>query len=61
MSGQPSLIPVFIGVYRRKDQYYRIVVNGATGKLIGEAPLDWVKIWMVIIIVVGIVLVAVNV
>ena len=60
MSGQPSLIPIFIGVYRRKDKYYRIIVNGSTGTLIGEAPLDWVKIWMVIIVVVAIILAAVN-
>ena len=61
MNGQPSLIPIFIGVYRRKDKYYRVLVNGTTGKLIGEAPLDWVKIWATIIIVVSIILVAVNV
>ena len=61
MSGAPSLIPVFIGVYRRKDKYYRVVVNGSTGKLIGEAPLDWIKIGIVISIVVGILLIAVNI
>lgn len=47
MSGEPSLIPVFIGVYRRKDKFFRIVVNGTTGKLKGEAPLDWVKIVLI--------------
>lgn len=47
MSGEPSLIPVFVGVYRRKDKFYRIVVNGTTGKLQGEAPLDWVKIALI--------------
>ena len=61
MNGQPSLIPIFIGVYRRKEKYYRIIVNGSTGTLIGEAPLDWVKIWVVIITVVGIIFAAVNI
>ena len=60
MCGEPSLIPVYIGVYRRKDTYYRVLVNGTTGKLIGEAPLDWVKIGLIISTIVGIILIAVN-
>ncbi len=48
MQGEPSLIPIFIGVYRRKDTFYRVVVNGVTGKLIGEAPIDWIKISLMI-------------
>ena len=60
MGGEPSLIPVYIGVYRRKDTFYRVLVNGTTGKLIGEAPLDWVKISLIVAALVGILLVAVN-
>ena len=60
MRGEPSLIPVYIGVYRRKDTFYRVLVNGTTGKLIGEAPLDWVKIGLIVALVIGIISIAVN-
>ena len=60
MRGEPSLIPVYIGVYRRKDTFYRVLVNGTTGKLIGEAPLDWVKIGMIVATIVGIIVIAAN-
>ena len=48
IKGNPALLPVFIGVYRRKDNYYRIVVNGLNGNIIGEAPFDWLKLIMII-------------
>ncbi len=43
LKGIPALLPVYIGVYRRKDKFYRVVINGLSGKLTGEAPFDWVK------------------
>ena len=60
MKGEPSLIPVFIGVYRRKSTYYRVLVNGTTGKLIGEAPLDWVKIGLIAATIIGFILIVAN-
>jgi hypothetical protein len=48
IEGSPALVPVFIGVYRRKDNFYRIVVNGLNGNIIGEAPFDWIKLLMII-------------
>ena len=44
LDGVPALLPVYIGVYRRKDKFYRVVINGLSGKLTGEAPFDWVKV-----------------
>jgi hypothetical protein len=44
LDGLPALLPVYIGVYRQKDKFYRVVINGLSGKLIGEAPFDWVKL-----------------
>ncbi len=44
MEGRPLLLPVFIGAFRRGDQIYRVVINGQTGALCGNAPLSWVKI-----------------
>ena len=60
MRGEPSLIPVYIGVYRRKDTFYRVLVNGTTGKLIGEAPLDWVKISLIVIAMIGFIFIVIN-
>lgn len=44
MEGDPLLLPVYVGAYRRKDRLYRVVINGQTGKLVGKAPLSWTKI-----------------
>lgn len=61
LSGEPGLIPIYIGVYRRKDKYYRILVNGATGKLIGDAPLDWIKIIGIITAVLLMIFIGANI
>ena len=47
LSGDPVLLPIFIGAYRRRDEVYRIVINGQTGKLIGKAPISWTKVALV--------------
>jgi len=60
MEGSPGLVPIYIGVYRRKEKYYRVVINGATGKLEGDAPLDWIKISMVIGVIGLIMLIIAN-
>jgi hypothetical protein len=51
LSGDPVLLPIFIGAYRRREEVYRIVINGQTGKLIGKAPISWTKVALVIFIV----------
>lgn len=54
VQGEPALLPIFIGVYRRSEtdtKFYRIVINGISGKLIGEAPFDWVKLISIIAVV----------
>ena len=61
MEGRPGLVPIYIGVYRRKDSYYRILVNGSTGKLIGDAPLDWMKITLIIGFFIGVILLFINI
>ena len=50
VDGHPALFPIFIGVYRRKDKYYRIVINGCTAKLSGNAPFDWVKLLIILLV-----------
>ncbi|MBM73787.1 MAG: hypothetical protein CMK59_00185 [Proteobacteria bacterium] len=44
LEGDPALLPIYIGVYKRNDIPYRIVVNGLTGKITGTIPYDKGKI-----------------
>jgi hypothetical protein len=37
-------LPIWVGSFRYRDRPWRFVVNGATGKLVGRAPLDRVKV-----------------
>lgn len=53
LDGRPVLLPIYIGAYRRGDNVYRIVINGQTGKLTGDAPLSWLKIIGAILAAVG--------
>jgi len=55
LSGDPVLLPIFIGAYRRKDEVYRIVINGQTGRLTGSAPISWAKIALAVLIVLGVI------
>ncbi len=38
------LLPVWSGQYRFRSKTYTVLINGQTGKVVGEAPLSWVKI-----------------
>ena len=40
------LLPIYMLSYRYKDKLYRFLVNGQTGKTVGEKPLSWAKIGM---------------
>lgn len=42
------LLPVYILSYRYRDRVYRFLVNGQTGKCIGDKPLSWKRIWVAI-------------
>ncbi len=47
MSSEPVLLPVWIMAYRYRQQVFRFLVNGQTGKATGAAPLSWMKILLV--------------
>jgi hypothetical protein len=47
LEGAYYLFPVYIGVYRHGDRPYRVVVNGQTGSLTGNAPTSWLKVALV--------------
>ena len=53
VEGRPLLLPIWIGAYRRKEKMYRVVINGQTGKLTGEAPLSFWRIAFAVSLVLG--------
>jgi len=47
MSSEAVLLPVWIMAYRYRDDVFRFLVNGQTGRATGAAPLSWMKIMLV--------------
>ena len=56
LSSEPVLLPVWIMAYRYKDELYRFLINGQTGKSTGEAPVSWLKMIVAIVILIMVVL-----
>jgi hypothetical protein len=48
------LLPVFLANYRYNTKLYHFMVNGQTGEVQGQAPIDWVKVAIVVVIVLAI-------
>jgi hypothetical protein len=44
LSGEPTLLPVWIMAYRYRDRLFRFLVNGQTGQCTGTAPPSYTKI-----------------
>ena len=42
------LLPVYIAAYRYANQSYQVLINGQTGTISGQRPVDWNKVWLVI-------------
>ena len=42
------LLPVYLTAYRYEERVFQILVNGQTGAIGGQKPVDWWKIWLVI-------------
>jgi Zn finger protein HypA/HybF involved in hydrogenase expression len=59
------LLPFWVGAYTYRQKLYRVFVNGQTGKVGGETPIDWVKVVLVVggvlfvLVIVGVVMVLV--
>lgn len=43
------LLPVYILSYRYRDKVYRFLVNGQTGKCVGDKPVSWQRITLAIV------------
>jgi hypothetical protein len=50
-TSSPVLLPVWIAAYRYREKPYRVVLNGQTGKLTGQAPISWIKIVLTVVAV----------
>lgn len=44
------VLPIWIGSFRYRDRAWRFVVNGQSGKVVGRAPLDRVKVGIAIVL-----------
>jgi predicted RNA-binding Zn-ribbon protein involved in translation (DUF1610 family) len=44
LASRPMLVPVWIMAYRYRDQVFRFLANGQTGKCSGQAPMSYRKL-----------------
>lgn len=42
------LLPVYLAVYQYRGQVYQVLVNGQTGVIAGQRPVDWNKVWLAV-------------
>lgn len=42
------LLPVYIAVYKYQGESYQVMINGQTGVIAGQRPVDWTKVWLAI-------------
>lgn len=42
------LLPAYITTYRFQEKTYQLVINGQTGKVAGDKPVAWNKIWLIV-------------
>ncbi|MDY0019816.1 MAG: hypothetical protein RBT47_07435 [Anaerolineae bacterium] len=42
------LLPVYLTVYKYQDKAYQVIINGQTGAVGGQRPVDWTKVWLVL-------------
>lgn len=43
------LLPVYVSVYTYEGETYQVMVNGQTGEISGQRPVDWTKVWLAIV------------
>ncbi len=41
------LVPVYMTVFQYAGQSYPVMINGQTGAIAGQRPVDWNKVWLV--------------
>lgn len=43
------LLPIWLSSFKFQDKIYNFMVNGQTGKVAGEKPVDWLKVTLVLL------------
>jgi hypothetical protein len=56
LHSRPMLLPVWIMAYRYRDEVFRFLCNGQTGRSTGRAPVSWRKIAAAVAVVIAVVL-----
>lgn len=51
------LVPVWLATYTYGAKSFQVVVNGYTGKMAGEHPLSWVKIFFAVLAVITVIMI----
>ena len=44
-----ALLPVWLLTTRWKDKIYTFAMNGQSGKMVGDLPIDWKRFWMYVL------------
>lgn len=55
MTSEPVLLPVFIAAYRWRERAFRFLVNGATGSVIGQAPVSKTKVGLAVLLALAVI------
>jgi predicted RNA-binding Zn-ribbon protein involved in translation (DUF1610 family) len=42
------LLPFYVAAYSYQHQIFQVIINGQTGAIAGQRPVDWKKVWLVI-------------
>lgn len=42
------LLPAYLSTYRHASKSYTLMVNGQTGAIAGQRPVDWQRVWLVV-------------
>jgi Zn finger protein HypA/HybF involved in hydrogenase expression len=43
------LLPVYLASYHFDDRTFQVMVNGQTGKVTGQKPVAWLRVWLLIV------------
>ena len=54
------LLPLWVGVYSFQGKSFRVLVNGQTGKVVGEKPVDRLKVALVALLAAAVLAIAVG-
>ena len=44
-----ALVPIYTSLYQFGGQHYQVLINGQNGRIAGPRPVDWEKVWLVIL------------